>query len=173
MINQIDFSFVPSDIYLSDSGIYIKSLQSNAIIHKYTYGLDHVRSFGQSLDEKKPCYLPKTFKLLGIQNEKMYFIDCERQLQMKVYNETNGKFLKFIGFEDNKKNSFILNVDLWNNKIYFVYTSKLQIDVFDLNGLFLYHKKIDSKIQNIDMFYALDENSFAIVDKRNQLVYFF
>jgi hypothetical protein len=169
---MIDLHYAPINVFLNDSGIYVKSTQASQMIHKYNYNLDHVRSFAQNVDEKKLYFLPKNLKLIAIQHEKMYMVDYEH-LRLRMINESNGKLLKEIEFEESKQR-ILFHVDPNKERVYFVNKSSFYIDIFDLNGDFLKRNDIDQRIEQIDNFFPLEtSNSFAYVDKRNQMIHFF
>ena len=167
--NKINLHYLPTDLFLDDSGVYVKSSNSNTLFHKYNYSLDHIRSFGQTNDSKKPFHIPKDLTALSIENDKMFFIDYNH-LKLRVFCETNGKVLQSIDFGD--KNC-LFYIDKSGGKIYILNENKNVIEVYNLNGVLLSEKHIEQRIQSIDAFFVSNNDQISIIDKRNHFIYMF
>lgn len=169
LIQKLDLHFIPHDIHLNEFGIYVQSANTNSMLHKYTYDLDHIRSFGQTSDSSKPFHVPKNLRLIGIQNDRLFLLD-DSHLKLKLVNELNGKCVASIAF-DSKNSQFWLDPN--ESRVYVLNESKYLVDVFGWTGVWLYQRRIDSRIQSLDAFFVLNNDKFAINDKRNRLIYIF
>ena len=85
-------------------------------------------------------------------------------------NELNGRVLRAIDVDET--NNILVQIDSANERINVLNTKYYLLSVYDWDGLFLYKKKIDTKIQSIDYFYLLTDEKFSIVDKKNNLIHF-
>ena len=168
LLKKLDLHYIPTDIFLNDSGIYVKSAHSGTVFHKYNYTLDHVRSFGQTVDEDKPFYIPKNCVLTNIEDNRIFFVE-PNQSKLKIISENNGKKINTI---DSVKESFLVDVNLSKKNIFVLDKSKYVMKIFNWDGHFLKDKEIDSRIQSVDTFCVLDDLA-AINDKKNLIIYEF
>jgi len=168
-LNSLDLHFMPDDIFINESAIYVQSNHTSSIIHKYNYSLDHVRSFGQIKESEKPFFIGKNLQLVGIESEKLFFID-DSCLKMRILNEMNGKCVSEIRF-GGKNSQF--SIDASEQKIYVLNERKSVVQVLSWSGKLLHESEVDSRIQSMDGFFVLNNEVIAINDKRNRLVYIF
>ncbi len=168
-LNSLDLHFLPNDMFMNESAIYVQSSHTNSIIHKYNYSLDHVRSFGQTSEPGKPFFVGKHLRLIGIESEKLFFVD-DSCLKVRILNEMNGKCVGEIGFSA-KKSQF--SIDASERKVFVLNERKGVVEVFSWGGQLLYESRIDGRIQSMDGFFVLNNEVIAVNDKRNRLVYIF
>jgi len=170
-VKSIELHYKPEELFMNDTGVYVKPfILHPSFIHKYNYKLDHIKSIGQCQDENRMFYFSKSFKLITFEKEKCFFIDFEN-FKLKIMNELNGRVLKSISLEET--NNVLVQIDALNERINVLNTKFYQLNVYDWDGVFLFKKKIDSKIDSIDYFYLLNDENFSIVDKKNNFIHFF
>jgi hypothetical protein len=170
-IRSIDLHYKPDELFMNDTGIYVKPfLLHPSFIHKYNYKLEHIKSIGQCIDDNKLFYFSKSFKLIAFEKEKLFFIDLEN-FKIKIMNELNGRVCKSISL--NETNNILVQIDSLNERVNVLNIKHYFLYVYDWDGLFLFKKKIDTKIESIDYFYFLNDEKFSIVDQKNSLIYFF
>lgn len=168
-INKISLHYLPANLFLNESGVYVRTSNSSTLFHKYNFSLDHIRSFGQALDQKKSFHISKDYKILSIENEKIFLIDYNH-LKLRVLCETNGKALNSIEFGE--KNCLFF-IDKSGGKVYILNESKNIIEAFNMNGVLLFEKRIEQHVQSIDGFFVSNNEHISIVDKRNHFIYMF
>ena len=163
-------SYLPIDVFMNDSGIYIKSGSANSqLIHKYDYTLAHVRAFGQASDENKPYFISRYHQLAFFQNEKLFVKDVENS-RLRIMSETTGKYVKSIKLNDSKY--CLVHVDPLE-RITIVNKKYFHLSVYNWDGMLLHQKAIDQQIEFIDNFFVLKEGIYVIQDKKNRLIHTF
>jgi len=171
LVKSVELHYKPEELFMNDTGVYVKPfILHPSFIHKYNYKLDHIKSIGQCQDENRMFYFSKSFKLITFEKEKCFFIDSEN-FKLKIMNELNGRVLKSISLDET--NNILVQIDALNERINILNTKFYQLNVYDWDGVFLFKKKIDAKIESIDYFYLLNDENFSVVDKKNNFIYFF
>ena len=168
-LRKVDLNFCPIDVHINDSDIYVESNNANKIFHKYNFSLEHVRSFGQSVDANKCYFIRKSYELVSIHNDKLYF----KSNSIKVLSETNGKCLQSIVFKNyNLNKNSIVKINMTSGDIFVLDISRNLLHIFDTNGSHQRQIGINSKISSIDSFFLLSNDLICIVDKRNHYMHF-
>lgn len=170
LLKRHEIHYIPTDIFLSESGIYVKSAHAGTVFHKYNYTLDHIRSFGQTLDEDKPFHIPKSSIVTGIEAGRIFFIE-PGQSKLKIISENNGKKINTI---DSVRESSLVYIDASRKSIHILdkYHGQHVIKVFNWDAHFLHEKEVDSRIQSADTLVVLDD-VVAVNDKKNLIIYEF
>ena len=168
-IRKVDLNFSPIDVHVNDFDIYVESSNVNKIFHKYNFSLEKVRAFGQSVDAHKCYFIPKSYELVSIHNDKLYF----KSNSIKVLSESNGQCLQTIEFKNYNLNANnIVKIDSTTGNIFVLDTSRNLLNIFDVTGAHQRQIGINSKISSIDSFFLLPNELICIVDKRNHYIHF-
>jgi len=168
-LHTIELHYMPVDLHMNSSGIYVRSNNYNLNINKYDYNLNHLRSFGQGLNEDEPYFIDRNHKLISIENERVYMVDYEKS-KIRIMNELSGKYFK--SFEVNEDRNFLCKVD--SSERFTILNRKLfRLNVFNWDNLLLFQKKLDYSIQSVDQFFVLKDGSYCVIDRKNHLIHFF
>jgi hypothetical protein len=168
-LHTIELHYMPIDLYMNSSGIYVRSNNYNLNINKYDYNLNHLKSFGQGVNENESYFIDRNHKLISIENEKIYLIDYEKS-KIRILSELSGKYLK--SFEVSEDRNFLCKIDS-TERFTILNRKQFKLNVFNWDNLLLYQKKLDYSIQSVDEFFVLRDGSYCIIDRKNHLIHFF
>lgn len=187
LVKTIGISDRPSQVLMSQKHVYTVTTHGNTsqTISKYDYSLNLVKSFGQSSAPQDSYFMPRGFKILAFQNEKIFFIDTEKS-RVRIMNELNGKIFRSFSIEANfgneqerawssyDRNYFMIKIDSVDC-IHVLNKKLMRLLVFNADGLLLNQKKLDinTRVYSIDYFFALNDSIYSFIDKNNNSIQYF
>jgi hypothetical protein len=133
-------------------------------------------------DSEDCFYIDRNLNLIGIENEKLYFIDMEK-LRLRIINELDGKMFKSFKIEEeelsDRKENLIVRVDSMQ-RVNVLNKKTLKMSVYSSMdaangsgaGLLVSQRVIDSKIQSLDYFYTFSDSTYCFIDRKNNLIHF-
>ena len=163
------------------------SNKNNSFIHKYSFELTLLKSFGQSSKDKEPFYIPKYYKLESVVNDetngeqKIYFVDYEN-LKIRIMNESSGKYVKKINMNISEHGvalngafgkNVLIQIDSESQRIFILNKKIFRMFMLNWDGMLISQRDVDANVQAIDKFFSIKDNMFSVIDYENQLIHFF
>jgi hypothetical protein len=188
-VKSLDVNYKPVEIFMNKKGIYVLSVsdanKSHLNVYRYDYELHELECFtfvqyaklsNVNQQEKLPprrFNVDKNLKLVGVESEKFYFLDSDKNRVSILSKDGGVKWVK-IGeeYENERKEILLIRVDgterinVLNRKLY-------KVEAFNESGQIVTDSKLDTRIQSIDSFFVFEaDKSYCVIDRKNCVVNF-
>ncbi|RNA40511.1 hypothetical protein BpHYR1_001656 [Brachionus plicatilis] len=159
----------PQNILMCDKFVYL--VKQNNQIDKYDFSFKLLETYTmQGGDRSAGFYVPKSYHLVQIQNDRLFFLDLEKA-RVQLISERNGKVSKSFEIDFNR-DLCLIQIDS-NDLVYVLNRKNLKLTVYNLDGILLVQKRLDPRrIEEIDYFHAFMDQRISVLDKKNRLIHF-